>query len=222
MKYSEEQLSELKYKDYILLMAKELNDNGYTDDNGKPYSVSTNVHGDFVSDFSIGFVLSLKDPKAVDFLKEIGLLNNGRCPLTGLLISNGCRRIYTSENSKSITFEINTAWDEANKVKRNWGCLLSPIIIIIGIVLGCMNNFDSNVWWIIGGGISLFVLSGLYGGANFGNNLNKSNLANSIGVNSITVQYILKTKFASTGRIDSDIVKYGICLGDLKAFRGFE
>lgn len=222
MKYTEQQLHGLKYKDYILLMAKELNDNGYTDEDGNQYSVSTDVNGEFVSDFSLGFVLSLKDVEAVEFLKRIGLLDNGRCPLTGLMIYDGCKKRYTSKYSSDVHFDINTAWDEYNKVRRNWGCLLSPAIIIIGIILGCMNGFDSTIWWIIGGSIVVFVLSVFYGGANFGNNWNKTCHANAIGVNTITLHYILKTEYASTGMINNDIVKYGICIGDLKAFRGFE
>ena len=55
MKYSREYLEGLMYKDYILLMAEELNGNGFTD-NGKKYEVSTDVNGNFVSDFFRGFV----------------------------------------------------------------------------------------------------------------------------------------------------------------------
>lgn len=51
MKYSREDIELLMYKDYILLMAEELNNNGFTD-NGKRYEVGTNVNGNFVSDFS--------------------------------------------------------------------------------------------------------------------------------------------------------------------------
>lgn len=68
MKYSKEYIERIMYKDYILLMAEELTTNGFTD-NGKKYEVCTDVNGNFVSDFFRGFVLSMKDKKAVDYLK---------------------------------------------------------------------------------------------------------------------------------------------------------
>ena len=74
MKYTKEGLSNMTYKEYVLLMAEELNNNGFTD-NGKSYEVSTDVNGNFVSDFFRAFILSMRDKNAVDFLKEVGLLN---------------------------------------------------------------------------------------------------------------------------------------------------
>lgn len=70
MKYTRNDLDNLIYKDYILLIARELNQNSFKNDQGREYEVGTNVHGDFVSDFSRGFVLSIKDPKAIEFLSE--------------------------------------------------------------------------------------------------------------------------------------------------------
>ena len=103
MMYSKEDLNNLTYKDYILLMAEELNNNGFTD-NGKKYEVSTDVNGNFVSDFFRAFVLSMEDKGAVDFLKGIGLLNNGRCPLTGLMYSQSSKTSYTSEHCCPVKF----------------------------------------------------------------------------------------------------------------------
>ena len=157
------------YKDYILLMAEELNNNGFTD-NGKKYEVGTDVNGNFVSDFFRGFVLSLKDKKATDFLKEIGLLNNGRCPLTGLMISAANKSTFTSKYNPSITYGISSKWQEYTKVKRNWGCFISPVIIVVGIILGIANGFNVYAYSTIGFGILIAILSGMYGGANFGNN----------------------------------------------------
>ena len=117
MKYTRNDLDNLMYKDYILLIARELNQNSFKNDQGREYEVGTNVHGDFVSDFSRGFVLSIKDPKAIEFLKRVGLLNNGRCPLTGLMLSPATTMTYTSEYGSNIQYDINKKWLDYTKEK---------------------------------------------------------------------------------------------------------
>lgn len=191
MKYSRVDLSKLLYKDYILLIAEELNRNGFKC-NGKKYEVSTTVDGNFVSRFSIGFVLSIKDKKAIDYLKEIGLLNNGRCPLTGLMISHATKISFTSECNSSISFDVSSAWQDEYNAKKNKGCVISPVIIIVGIILGFVNGFDIYANYTIGFGILLAILVVMYGGIRFGNSLNRANLSNKLGINFITLSYILK------------------------------
>lgn len=58
MKYSKEYLNNLIYKDYILLMAEVLNNNGFTDKDRK-YEVSTDCKGNFVSIFFSALMLIL-------------------------------------------------------------------------------------------------------------------------------------------------------------------
>ena len=218
MKYSKEDINKLMYKDYILLMAEELNNNGFTDTNGNRYEVSTNVDGDFVSDFSIGFVLSMKEKKAIDFLKEIGLLNNGRCPLTGLMILPSTKSTYTSEYDPNITYDISLMWKEYSKVNRNWGCLVSTPIIIVGIVWGIINGFNTVAYIIMGFGVILAILSGMYGSANFGNDWNRRCLSNEMGINTITLYYILKIENSKDGMCSKMTEQYGIPSADLDAY----
>lgn len=221
MKYSKDDLRQMTYKDYILLMAEELNNNGFTYNDGSKYEVGTNVYGDFVSDFSIGFVLSLKDKRAIEFLKEIGLLNNGRCPLTGLMLSDRTKTIYTPDEAPEISYDINTAWNEYTKIKRNWGCLISISIIVVGIIMGVISGFNTLTYIVLGIGAGGFVLSGMYGMSIFGNNWNKLCLSNEIGINAITLSYILKIKGFS-GELDSRFaikaVEYGIPTADFVAY----
>lgn len=217
MKYSREYIEGLMYKDYILLMAEELNNNGFTD-NEKKYEVGTDVNGNFVSDFFRGFVLSMKDKKAVNYLKEIGLLNNGRCPLTGLMISSASKTTFTSEYNSSITYDINSMWLEYTKVKRNWGCFIAPVIIVAGIILGIVNGFNVYAYSTIGFGILIVILSGMYGGANFGNNWNKLCLSNEIGINTVTLFYILKMEESGEGMNYLNASKYDIPSADFYAY----
>lgn len=217
MKYSREDIELLMYKDYILLMAEELNNNGFTD-NGKRYEVGTNVNGNFVSDFSRGFILALKDQKATDFLKEIGLLNNGRCPLTGLMISSASKTTFTSEYNSSITYDISSTWLEYTKTKRNWGCCISPAIIVAGIVLGIVNSFNVYTYSTIGLGILIAVLSGMYGGTKLGDNWNKLCLSNELGINTATLFSILKMEESGEGMNYLNASKHDIPFSDFNAY----
>lgn len=217
MKYSREYIEGLMYKDYILLMAEELNNNGFTD-NGKRYEVGTNFYGNFVSDFFRGFVLSLKDQKATDFLKGIGLLNNGRCPLTGLIISPASKTTFTSEYNSSITYDISSMWLEYTKVKRNWGCFIVPVIIVAGILLGIVNGFNVYAYSTISFGILIAVLSGMYGGVNFGNNWNKLCLSNEIEINTVTLFSILKMEESGEEMNYLNASKHDIPSADFDAY----
>ena len=223
MKYSKDDLNNLLYKEYILLIAEELNNNGFTRDNGNKYEVGTDIDGNFVSDFSRGFVLSLKDEKAIEFLKGIGLLNNGRCPLTGLMLSDKTRTTYTSNEAPNISYDINTAWNEYTEIRRNWGCLISIPIIIIGIVIGLINGFDTTAYIVLGVGVGGAILAGVHGTANFGNNWNTLCMSNGIGINTVTLFYILKIfkQERFNGEINSKIIiktiECGIPCADLIA-----
>ena len=192
MKYSRNDLDNLMYKDYILLIAEELNNNGFKDEDGKKYEVGTNVHGGFVSDFSRGFILSIKDSKAIDFLKQVGLLNNGRCPLTGLMLSPSTTMTYTSEYSSNIQYDINKRWLDYTKEKKNWGCFVSLAVLIIAIIVGIINEFNTTIYIILGAAASGLILSVMYGMSNFGNNWNKLTLSNEIGINTVTLNYMAK------------------------------
>lgn len=199
-------------------MAQELNSNGFTDHNGNSYKVDTNVNGGFVSDFSRAFILSIKDKPAIEFLKEIGLLNNGRCPLTGLMILPETKTTFTSEDNSEITYDISTIWYENFKVKRNWGCLASIMIFLFGIVWGLINGFNAIAYITVGTGSLLAILSIMHTNAKFGNNWNRLCLSNDLGINTITLFHILKIEESKEGMCSKMTVKYGIPSADLNAY----
>lgn len=220
MKYSRSSLDYLMYKDYILLIAEELNNCGFKDAHGKEYEVTTNVHGDFVSDFSRDFILSIKDPKAIDFLKQIGLLNNGRCPLTGLMISSVTKMTYTSGYGPNIQFDINKKWLDYIKEKKNWGCLISLAILIIALIAGIINGFGTSIWIIIGVAALTLILSVIYGMSKFSNDWNKLNLSNEIGINTVTLNYMVKiwNNNSDKGMFRNKAIANEIPKADLLAF----
>lgn len=223
MKYSEEFIISILYKDYILLMEEELSINGFTDYNGRKYKVRTDVDGNFVSDFSREFIMSIKDPNAIAFLKTIGLLNNGRCPLTGLMLHDLTKTTYTSEQNPNIHYDISMRWKEYIKTKRNWGCFISIFMMFIGIVLGFMNGFNLIAYTLLGIGALATILFSMYGAANFGNNVNRNNLANKLGINDATLLYILKAEKAGMSKPDKpmwlNLAEYGISLAEFTTYK---
>lgn len=223
MKYSRNDLDNLMYKDYILLIAKELNQNGFKDYQGREYEVVTNVHGDFVSDFSRGFVLSIKDPKAIEFLKQVGLLNNGRCPLTGLMLSPNTTMTFTSEYGSNIQYDINKKWLDYTKEKKNWGCFISLAVLIIAIIVGFINGFDTSIYIIGGVAILALILSVMYGMSNFGNNWYKLNLSNKIGINTVTLNYMAKIWNDNADKVffRQKAIANEISIADMNAFENW-
>lgn len=83
MKYSSEYINSLSFKDYIKLMADELNANGFKEDG--QYEYHTYENDPMMRKlFMMGPV---NDPHAMSFLKSEGLLENGRCPSCGAPMS---------------------------------------------------------------------------------------------------------------------------------------
>lgn len=220
MKYSRDTIDELTYKDYILLIAEELNKNGFTDGEGKEYKVRTNSYGDFVSDFSRDFILSIGNKEAIDFLKGIGLLNNGRCPLTGLMLSDTTTTTYTSEYSTNINYDISTLWKKYTTPKRNWGCFVSIPVIIIGIIIGLINSYNTIVFIVIGIGLLLGIFSIMYGWCNFGYNWDMTCLSDALGMNNITLLHIIKLRKSNIDIAHQMIKMFenGIPSGDLLSY----
>ena len=83
MKYSKDYINSLSFRDYIKLMADELNANGFKE-NGK-YEYNS-----FYDDSAMRRLFMMgpvNDPKAMSFLKTQGLIENGRCPSCGAPMS---------------------------------------------------------------------------------------------------------------------------------------
>ncbi|MFI3297022.1 MAG: hypothetical protein R3Y59_05275 [bacterium] len=108
MKYTSEQINALSWKEWNVTMAKELNSasfkaRGY---NPKTHKVEINFapyKGDGEPEsFILGEIEGVEE---IDFLKSIGLLNNGRCPLCGSKIIGDPGR-FTNGFNHSLHFQI--------------------------------------------------------------------------------------------------------------------
>lgn len=96
MKYTSEYINELSFRGYLEIMASELNENGFRDYDGSEYEVDDDPK--FWKYFMMGPV---NDPKAMAFLKNQGLIENGRCPTCGAPMSTGQRYYWYDRRDPS-------------------------------------------------------------------------------------------------------------------------
>ena len=107
MKYSSEDLGNMSYSLWMETIAKELNAAGYTTRGFKNEGeriVPGNVPYE-VYDVNTFFEGAISDPKAMDYLKSIGLINNKRCPVCGSLIK-GSPSQYTYSLNPGLNYHI--------------------------------------------------------------------------------------------------------------------
>lgn len=127
------------YQKYLALLCEKLNEKGFKD-RGEDYIV-----GPYIMDGAI-----MRDLKAVDYLKSIGLLDNGVCPRCGKRINythlvftgpNGasyslCQDCYEKgQRFKAFASDYNkSVWDKVNNShkKKDNGCLT---IVVIGLFI---------------------------------------------------------------------------------------
>jgi len=107
MKYTSEQINSMSWKEWCETMAAELNDAGFK---ARGYNEKTGRWQDNYVPYTAGdpqtFILGAVDGKEeIDYLKSIGLLNNGRCPNCGNSIIGNPGR-FTSGYNQSVHFQI--------------------------------------------------------------------------------------------------------------------
>lgn len=100
MIYSKEQVSSMSYMEWMETIARELNSAGFI--MHKNFSLPFHVSEDNVSYFFMG---AINKPKEMDYLKSIGLVNNGRCPMCGRAI-NGTPSIFIDTLHPGLDFHI--------------------------------------------------------------------------------------------------------------------
>ena len=101
MKYSSDYINSLSFEDYLKLMAKELNENGFEEKGIGAFR----VYDDPVMKrhFMMGVV---DNPKALEFLRSIGLLDNGRCPTCGAPMNTGTRFCWYDRRFPNHKFSL--------------------------------------------------------------------------------------------------------------------
>ncbi len=129
-KYRAEQISNLSWTEWNMLMAKELNEKGFTARGleGRPVPYD----GSFDCDL---FILGeVRDEPEINYLKDIGLLNNGRCPLCGRQIKGSPGR-FTSGFNHNIHFNICRDCASVGQQKsvnpENSGCVVALLLMPI-------------------------------------------------------------------------------------------
>ena len=152
MKYTSTQVNGMSYSEWMNTIANELNQAGYRargyneqigrwQDNYAPYEV-----GDEPEHFFLG---TIRDVDALEYLKSIGLVNNGRCPMCGAPIQTQPGR-FTSGFNPNFHFQIcqncaskgaKSSMNPANGSGCFVALLLMPWYMIKGIFAGIMNMF---------------------------------------------------------------------------------
>ena len=137
MKYTTNSIKDISYQELLSLMCKELNNAGYKRKwriNGNYTYMEYEPHEDLI----ISEVID--DIKALNYLKQIGLLDNGRCPQCGRNMNNTCR--FTSGFNPNATYYICQSCyqrgmgvqNQSNPLKNNSGCMLFIVLLIISSV----------------------------------------------------------------------------------------
>jgi hypothetical protein len=129
MKYSSNFINNLSFNDYLELIVKELNDNGYRRlSHGKKYEYTIDINDPASRTL---FIYGIEDIEALNYLKNIGLINNGRCPICGSRMSSN-QYTYTNRYNSAITFSICQNCCNSHgrgNISQNAGCMLNLIIV---------------------------------------------------------------------------------------------
>lgn len=135
MKYTREEISQLSYKSWMETIATELNNAGYQGDGYDPEAgrFRRNFGPYEVLDPAHFFMGAINDHEAMDYLKSIGLVNNGRCPMCGGDIT-GTPGIFTDGFNSKLNFHIcSSCRKEGQRISinpaNNTGCLVTLCLL---------------------------------------------------------------------------------------------
>ena len=142
MKYTSEEINRISWQEWNELMAKELNEAGFRREctyGGEKYTSPYEA-----DDEPMLFIHGLGEEE-VNYLKSVGLLNNGRCPQCGRPI-NGNPGRFTSGFNHNLHFQICQTCvsrgkrTSVNPANNSQGCmialLLLPIQLLKSFIMG--------------------------------------------------------------------------------------
>lgn len=97
-----------------------------------------------VDDDRYFFMGAINDAKAMDYLKSIGLVNNGRCPICGSPIK-GVPSRFTSGMNPNLNFHIcSSCRREGQRISinpsNNFGCILALVMFPWYIIKNVFTN----------------------------------------------------------------------------------
>lgn len=132
MKYTSQQINRFTWQEWNNIMYSELNNAGFN-----LSFMSNDLIARDINEDPRGFILELKE-KEITYLKDIGLLNNGRCPMCGKPIYENPGR-FTSGYNYNLHFQI--CQNCVSKGKRttispanNTGCLIAILLFPIYLI----------------------------------------------------------------------------------------
>ncbi|MDE5782854.1 MAG: hypothetical protein K2G91_08285 [Prevotella sp.] len=136
-KYSREQVKAMSQTEYESLICKELNEAGFK----QKYDGELCEYEPDESTFGGGIVF---DVRAVDYLKRLGLVDNGKCPMCGVKEDELDRRL---EHMKSgATYHVcNSCYKQyarQEREKRGCACCLSMLIVFALIIWGIVKLIE--------------------------------------------------------------------------------
>lgn len=135
-KYTSQEINRLSWQEWNELMADELNNAGYKSRPGTQWEHSYEA-GDEPEFFILGEVSGRDE---INYLKDIGLLNNGRCPMCGKPIYSNPGR-FTEGSDHECHFQIcqNCASTRGGMIKPNQphgGCLIALLLFPLALIRG--------------------------------------------------------------------------------------
>ena len=130
--YSAEQIQEISFDKYMALIAKELNDEGFRVKNNRG-EASKYSPDEFLIDVDV-----IKDENALNYLKRIKLIDNGRCPKCGNVMNKNKYTFTNRFNPNASYYICKSCYNKGLNLQRafnpssnNKGCLLFILLLII-------------------------------------------------------------------------------------------
>lgn len=145
MKYQSSQINEMSWQAWNEVMAEELNKAGFKakEFDGQKWTKTGKYDaGDDPSLFVLG---TIEDSNAISYLRDIGLLNNGRCPMCGGPIIGKPGR-FTSGYNPNFHFKIcqncvSSRGGMRRGVPQSSGCMIALLLLPWQLLKGLFNLF---------------------------------------------------------------------------------
>jgi hypothetical protein len=143
MKYSAESIKSISFHELLSLICKELKDAGYK---LKAKRNGIDEYQDYEPYEDLIIVDVIRDVNALNYLKQIGLLDNGRCPECGRVMDN--KYTFTNGFNHNAFYHICKnchggeikLQNQMSPRKNNSGCMLCILILIVsslGLFFAC-------------------------------------------------------------------------------------
>ena len=131
MKYTRETVKAMTQDEYESAICEELNDAGFRSE------FRGELHEYVPNESTFGGAIVF-DPKAVDYLKQIGLLDNGKCPMCSVREDDLQYKLQnqTSGAVYHVCKSCYKQYAQQERAKRGCGCCLGIIVIVILIIWG--------------------------------------------------------------------------------------